>query len=62
MALGSAQGYFSLAELTLGQGDSGGYNEPEEVRRTEGKSVRVGRKRGIFRVVCYLCRRGCVVS
>lgn len=47
MTLGSAQRYFSEAELTLGQGDSGGYSEPEEVRRTEGKSVSVV-GRGIF--------------
>lgn len=55
MTLGSAQRYFSLAELTPGQGDSGGYSEPEEVRRTEGKSVRVI-ERGVFLGWSVICR------
>lgn len=57
MTLGSAQGFyvfFSLAELTPGQGDSGGYSEPEEVRRTEGKSVRVV-ERGVFLGWSVIC-------
>lgn len=44
-----------LAELTPGQGDSRGYSEPEEVRRTEGKSVRVV-ERGVFLGWSVICR------
>lgn len=62
MTLGSAPRYFSLAELSPGYGDSRGYSEPEEVRRTEGKSAGVVERRSIFRVVCYLLRRGRAVS
>ena len=62
MTLGSARRYFSLAELSPGYGDSRGYSEPEEVRRTEGKSAGVVERRSIFRVVCYLQRRGRAVS
>lgn len=53
MTLGSAQRYFSLAEQTPGQGDSGGYTEPEEVRRTEGKSGEV--ERGVFLGWSVIC-------
>lgn len=62
MTSGSAPRYFSLAELSPGYGDSRGYSEPEEVRRTEGKRAGVVERRSIFRVVCYLQRRGRAVS
>lgn len=62
MTSGSAPRYFSLAELSPGYGDSRGYSEPEEVRRTEGKRAGVVERRSIFRVVCFLQRRGRAVS
>ena len=56
MTLGSAQRYFSLAELTLGQGDSRGYSEPEEVRKNRGEEWQSGRGRGVFLGWSVICR------
>lgn len=60
MTLRSAQGYFSLAELTPGRGDSGGYHEPEEVRRTEGRSAGVVERRVFLgrSVICAVSQPG----